>query len=179
MDIDHLLDELGMFETPQISKPANLFPPRQPTNQTAPCDRDADLDDLLEMLADNTTPNSFEYSSPAKDAVKLRRQSTSNTTRCDSISKCPAIRCISCDSKCIELKDSIWTYSVDYLFFRTVYPDLDKLSVKTQREVGMTAVCCMCAWAVKKILRGGSGNGSEWVFESLPQKWRCGCHSST
>ena len=62
---------------------------------------------------------------------------------------CPALRCTACDFAVQAFRGSVaWSSgaAADYLFFRNVFPDREKLGRCLQAAPGGAAYCCQCSW---------------------------------
>jgi hypothetical protein len=60
---------------------------------------------------------------------------------------CPSMRCTACDFAVQAFRTSVtWERGADYLFFRNVFPDREKLGKCLQASSGAAAYCCQCSW---------------------------------
>ena len=60
---------------------------------------------------------------------------------------CPSQRCTACDFRVLQFRGGrAWMATVDYLFFRNVYPNVEALGAKLVASPGGAAYCCQCSW---------------------------------
>ena len=60
---------------------------------------------------------------------------------------CPALRCTACDFAVLAFRAHVaWAAGADYLFFRNVHPDRDRLGARLLASPGAAAYCCQCSW---------------------------------
>jgi hypothetical protein len=79
---------------------------------------------------------------------------------------CGMLRCTKCDFRVLSFDDAYWSPKVDYLFFRNVMPDKEKLRKKLTKKGGTRAYACQCGWF--SVMEGAEyltfgANGLNWV----------------
>eukprot|EP00695_Tsukubamonas_globosa_P002674 TRINITY_DN3863_c0_g1_i1.p1 TRINITY_DN3863_c0_g1~~TRINITY_DN3863_c0_g1_i1.p1 ORF type:complete len:218 (-),score=35.86 TRINITY_DN3863_c0_g1_i1:77-730(-) len=82
--------------------------------------------------------------------------------------RCTNLRCTKCDFKVQCLDEQAWTKSVDYLFLRNNFPDVEKLKKNLVKKKGHAAYSCQCSWRTAKDL--------ESISLMSDIKWVCGGH---
>lgn len=55
-------------------------------------------------------------------------------------------RCRKCDFEVLEFSNFAWADGVDYMFFRNMHPNKEKLRIKLKPKEGYTSYCCQCGW---------------------------------
>jgi Retinal Maintenance len=169
IDLDDLLSEITLetssHSTPNASaKSKSILGPRVAEDEL-------DLDVLLDELdggvssypiststqTQSQRTNSRTQNQPLKSTLKLKQG-----IKCtDLLHKCQSLRCLGCDFRVVALIDREWTSGSEYLYFRNIYPDVQKLTVNTKARNGGRALCCQCSWV-------STPRESE-----VPSKWRC------
>lgn len=54
--------------------------------------------------------------------------------------------CSKCDIQVKIFIDKKWSNTVDYLFFRSFYDDIEMLKTKCESSIGSSAYSCQCYW---------------------------------
>lgn len=73
--------------------------------------------------------------------------------------------CVGCDNSVLRIEDSCWIADVEYMFFRSAYPEIRMLCKSLKRTLGSVAYCCQCSWrsaprevALNEVAYGTGGN---------------------
>ena len=56
------------------------------------------------------------------------------------------VRCTKCHFVVCQIQDYQWIQNVDYLFFRSYTPELNKLMKKLEYKKDAISYCCQCQW---------------------------------
>ena len=89
-------------------------------------------------------------------------------TLSSSLPLCPRLVCLSCDHGVMSIPSFAFLPSVDYLFLRTVVPNVARLQERMEPRVHCTAFCCQCSHL--------NCQGSVRVDRST-HRWVCTGHS--
>lgn len=58
----------------------------------------------------------------------------------------PGFQCMACDFQVLRIDNMVWGDSVDYMFFRNNYPNVQKLRPQLVKRRDCCAYCCQCSW---------------------------------
>eukprot|EP00744_Colponema_vietnamica_P014836 GILI01020773.1.p1 GENE.GILI01020773.1~~GILI01020773.1.p1 ORF type:complete len:224 (+),score=17.05 GILI01020773.1:50-721(+) len=77
---------------------------------------------------------------------------------------CDRLRCTSCDFKVLCFENVQWSSEVEYMFFRNVFPDVNKLEKQLKSSEGYRAFACQCSWrSLDSTLLLNSDSSLKWV----------------
>jgi cytochrome c len=120
-----------------------------------PNDKEYEIDILLLEIG---------YDIPTLQKRNTVLPNSSTKLKCTTSSNCNNLKCIGCDFKLIKFENQQWK-QIDYLYLRTHYPNLDKLSEKLVSCQSKVSLCCQC---LAETIENGE--------IMLNSKWRCGGH---
>ncbi|KAK8383462.1 hypothetical protein O3P69_015734 [Scylla paramamosain] len=142
-DIDELLDEVE----DSLSHDSNTSSPNMMVSESVKTD---DLKDLLDDIDEQPHTDLPEH--PSSQSIDGRCNSpllagisvppgisTGVTQRA-----CDRLRCLKCDMMVVTIDGFCWSDTIDYLFLRNNYPDMDRLCARLEPQRVGRAYACQC-----------------------------------